>query len=73
MGKNPNSNESRKLYVSLPPEVYETFEALAKEQGRPVSSLAAFALEHFASFVAPKIYPLSRTVRQYEINDELDE
>lgn len=64
------TNESKKLYVSLPPEVYDTIELLAKEQGRPTSSLAAFALEHFCSFVAPKIYPLSKTARLYQKDDE---
>ena len=62
---NPNL-ETKKLYVGLNSEVYDALEKLAAEQGRTTSSLAAFALEHFLAYDAPKIYPLSRAIEKYQ-------
>ena len=64
--------ETKKVYISLPNEVYVTLESLAKEQGRTTSNLGAFAIEYFLGSIAPKMYPLNRTVKNYEPNDEED-
>lgn len=61
--------DTKKVYISLPNEVYATLESLAREQGRTTSNLGAFAIEHFLGFIAPKMYPLSRTVKNYENDD----
>lgn len=71
MGRTTNPNlDTKKLYVGLSAEVYDAIEKLAAEQGRTTSSLAAFALEHFLAYDAPKIYPLSRAVERYQPPDE---
>jgi len=74
MGRTTNPNlDTKKLYVGLSAEVYDALERLAAEQGRTTSALAAFALEHFMAYDAPKIYPLSRAVERYSDTTDSDE
>lgn len=64
--------DTKKVYISLPAEVYNALDSLAREQGRTTSNLGAFAIEHFLAYDAPKIYPLSKSIRGYQETDELD-
>lgn len=62
--------DTKKVYATVPTELYESLEALAANQGRTVASLAAFALEYWMSVDAPKLYPMNRVIRQYETHME---
>jgi hypothetical protein len=60
--KGEQGPETKKMYLTVPTEVYDVMEKLAVEQGRTLSNLGAFAMEYFVAFVAPKAYPLSKVL-----------
>ena len=64
--------EMRKVQVTVHPELFDALESLANQQGRTIAGLAAFALEDWVGERAPKIYPLSKALRQYQPPEEED-
>ena len=62
--------ETKKMYLTLPTQLYDVLEQLAEEQGRTLSNLGAFALEYFVAFVAPQAYPLSKVLENRETKRE---
>ena len=64
--KETKQKETKKVISTVHLELYEAIEDLAARQGRTVSSLVAFILEHYMAHDAPKFYPLNKVGRQYE-------
>ena len=65
--------ETKKITATIHGELFDAIEQLAAKQGRTVSSLVAHGMEVFMTQYAPSHYPLDRSLKGYDDDDDADE